>query len=235
MFEFTPISVNPFDRERVYRVFHRGPLLDLFLLDMRTYRGPNSSNDQTDLTDASRILSAEQVRWLKESLLRSQAVWKVIASDMPLGLIVPDGENRYEAVAQGKGGAPLGRELEVADILRFIKENDVKNVVWITADVHYCATHRFDPSRAGFTDFRPFYEFVSGPIHAGGFGPNKLDPTFGPEVVFSKYPPHPNAAPDEGFLFFGHVHIEGRTGKMTVSHRDLSGRTLHETELEPEV
>ncbi|MBE3598381.1 MAG: alkaline phosphatase D family protein [Limnochordaceae bacterium] len=234
MFEFTPISVHPFDRERVYRVFRRGPLLDLFLLDMRTYRGPNSSNDQPELTETGRILGAEQARWLKEQLLRSRAVWKVIASDMPLGLVVPDGENRYEAVAQGEGGLPLGRELELADILRFIKENGIKNVVWITADVHYCATHRFDPSRAAFTDFRPFYEFVSGPIHAGGFGPNELDSTFGPEVVFSKYPPHPNAAPDEGYLFFGHVHIEGRTGKMTVSHRDLAGRILHQTELDPE-
>jgi phosphodiesterase/alkaline phosphatase D-like protein len=30
--------------------------------------------------------------------------------------------------------------------------------------------------------FDPFWEFVAGPIHAGTFGPNPLDPTFGPEV-----------------------------------------------------
>ena len=84
-------------------------------------------------------------------------------------------------MAQGDG-PPLGRELEIADLLRFIKHNGIRNVVWITADVHYCATHLYDPARAQFTDFNPFYEFVSGPLHAGGFGPNALDNTFGPQV-----------------------------------------------------
>lgn len=34
--------------------------------------------------------------------------------------------------------------------------------------------------------------------------------------------------------YFGHVKIEGRTGVMTVSHRDLSGAVLHRLELTPE-
>ena len=86
---------------------------------------------------------------------RSRATWKVIAADMPLGLVVyHDAAKQWgsEAVAQGDGPA-LGRELEIADLLRFIKHNDVRNVVWITADVHYCATHLYDPARAQFTDF----------------------------------------------------------------------------------
>jgi phosphodiesterase/alkaline phosphatase D-like protein len=48
---------------------------------------------------------------------------------------------------------PLGRELEIADLLRFIKHNEIRHVVWITADVHYCATRLYDPARAQFTDF----------------------------------------------------------------------------------
>ena len=109
---------------------------------------------------------------------------------MPLGLVVyHDAGKKWgsEAVAQGNGPA-LGRELEIADILRFIKHNEIRNVAWITADVHYCATHLYEPGRAQFTDFAPFYEFVSGPLHAGGFGPNELDDTFGPRVVFTKNP-----------------------------------------------
>ena len=47
MFEFTPLRPNPVERERVYRLIPRGPLLDLFMLDMRSYRGPNSENRQT--------------------------------------------------------------------------------------------------------------------------------------------------------------------------------------------
>ena len=84
--------------------------------------------------------------------------------------------------------APLGRELEIADLLRFIKDERIDNVVWITGDVHYAAAHHYDPARARFTEFAPFWEFVAGPLHAGTFGPNALDPTFGPEVRFLSIP-----------------------------------------------
>jgi alkaline phosphatase D len=174
---------------------------------------------------------------VKRALLASRATWKVIAADMPLGLVVyHDARKKWgsEAVAQGDGPA-LGRELEIADLLRFIKHNDIHNVVWITADVHYCATHLYEPGRAQFTDFTPFYEFVSGPLHAGGFGPNELDNTFGPRVVFTKHPGgRVNTPPTEGGLYFGHVKIDGRSQAMTVSHRDLTGAVLHETQLAPQ-
>jgi alkaline phosphatase D len=236
MLEFTPLTGHPLEIDRVYRAVRRGPLLDLFLLDMRSYRGPNGENRETALSDASRILGRPQAAWLKRALLASRATWKVICADMPLGLVVHhDFRRRWgsEAVAQGDGPA-LGRELEIADILRFLKRNKIRNVAWITADVHYCATHLYDPARAQFTEFEPFYEFVSGPIHAGGFGPNELDRTFGPGVVFARHSGRPNAPPTEGGLHFGHVRIDGKTRVMTVSHRDLSGAVLHTLELPPD-
>ena len=50
-------------------------------------------------------------------------VRETLAADMPLGLVVTYDTDRNfgsEAVAQGDG-PPLGRELEIADLLRFIK------------------------------------------------------------------------------------------------------------------
>ena len=79
----------------------------------------------------------------------------------------------------------LGREIELAELLRFIKRNKIKNVVWITTDVHYCAAHYYDPARAQFTDFDPFWEFVAGPLNAGAFKPGEMDDTFGPQVKFA--------------------------------------------------
>ena len=116
---------------------------------------------------------------------------------MPIGVVVRDAPSNFEAVANGDNGAPLGRELEIADLLRFIKQRRVRNVVWITGDVHYCAAHHYDPARARFTEFDPFWEFVAGPLHAGTFGPNELDATFGPEVRFVGIPPgmKPNRPP----------------------------------------
>jgi phosphodiesterase/alkaline phosphatase D-like protein len=36
----------------------------------------------------------------------------------------------------------------------------IRNKVWITADLHYTAAHFFDPNKAIFQDFEPFWEFV---------------------------------------------------------------------------
>ena len=55
--------------------------------------------------------------------------------------------------------------------------------------MHYTAAHYYNPDKAQFQDFEPFWEFVSGPLHAGTFGPNDLDNTFGPEVKFIKTTP----------------------------------------------
>jgi len=44
------------------------------------------------------------------------------------------------------------------------KRAGVQNVVFITADVHYTAAHHYSPERAAYTDFTPFWEFVSGPL-----------------------------------------------------------------------
>ena len=120
---------------------------------------------------------------------------------------VPKGT--YEAWANGDNSGPLDRELELAELLRFIKTSDIKNAVWLTADVHYAAAHFDEPTKAQFTDFNPFWEFVAGPIHAGTFGPNELDSTFGPQVMFKSVPDgmKPNRSPSEGLQFIGLVTL----------------------------
>jgi len=35
-----------------------------------------------------------------------------------------------------------------------------------------------------FQDFEPFWEFISGPLHAGTWPPQQLDNTFGPRAVY---------------------------------------------------
>ncbi|HTP81777.1 MAG TPA: alkaline phosphatase D family protein, partial [Alphaproteobacteria bacterium] len=124
--------------------------------------------------------------------------------------------------------------LEFSDLFSAIKHNGVKNVVWLTADVHYTAAHYYNPAKAQFTDFDPFWEFVSGPLHAGTFGPNKLDNTFGPQVVFQKAPPdgQQNLPPSAGMQFYGEVKIDGRSEVMNVALKDLTGATLWQTNIE---
>ncbi|MEU8800508.1 alkaline phosphatase D family protein [Spirillospora sp. NPDC048819] len=228
MFEYTPVrTARP---GRLYRRISYGPLLDVFMLDMRSYKNANDAN--TSPSQREGLLGAEQSAWLKHELRRSNATWKVIAADLPIGLIVPDG-TAQEGAAQGDDGVPLGREREIADLLSYAKRHRVRNMVWLTADVHYTAAHYYDPSKAAFSDFDPFWEFVSGPLNAGGFGPADLDGTFGPEPKFVQAPPHPNTSPAEGFQFFGEVEIDAHTATLTVRLRDLDGEILHTHALTP--
>lgn len=214
---------------RIYRKVERGRHLDLFCLDMRTFKDPNTPGLEAERTH---LLGSEQVDWLIREVRRSRATWKVISADLPLGVVVPDGPVDQESLANRDPGVPLGKELEIAAVLAAFKRHRIRNVVWITADVHYCAAHHYSPERAGFTDFDPFWEFVAGPIAAGTFGPNELDGTFGPEVVFSKYAAVPNESPRVGNQFFGHADIAD-DGRLTMSLRDLTGRVLFSKELEP--
>ena len=223
--EYLPLRVNPVESERIYRAWRHGPALEVFALDMRSYRGANSPNRQTTLTADSAILGQAQVEWLERALAASRATWKVIASDMPLGVVVSSAGGAFEAVANRENGAPLGRELEIARVLKFIKARAIRNVVWVTADVHYCAAHHYSPARARVNEFEPFWEFVAGPLHAGTFGPNELDGTFGPEVRFLGIPPgmKPNRPPSEPFQFFGSGRIDRRTGTLTMKLHNVNG------------
>ncbi|MEX0348998.1 MAG: alkaline phosphatase [Paracoccaceae bacterium] len=236
--EMTPLRVSAQEPGRVYRKINYGPMLDVFFLDLRSYRGPNGASMENEITDQSRILGAEQLAWLKRELANSKATWKVIASDMPIGLIVWDNWKEQagaEAISNGDAGAPKGRELEIADLLRFIKTAGITNTVWFTADVHYTAAHYYDPNKAQFSDFNPFWEFVSGPLHAGSFGPNALDGTFGPEVKFVKAPAdgQVNLPPSMGLQFFGLVDIDGATQQMSVRLMDRADTELYTVTLDP--
>ena len=197
---------------------------------MRSYRGPNTFNRQPEPGPDTQFLGPAQIEWLKDKLKHSEATWKVIAADMPIGLVVGDGNDaegrpRFENNANGDGPV-LGREFEIAELLRFIKQQRIGNVVWLTADVHYCAAHYYDPARAQFTDFDTFWEFVAGPLNAGSFGPNALDNTFGPQVMFQKALPVANTPPTAGFQFFGEARIGDGGRDMTVALKDLDGITV---------
>jgi len=241
MFEYNPFRLDPVDPERVYRAFPYGPSLEIFMLDERSYRGANSPNRQTSLDDSAAFLGPAQLRWLKRALLDSRATWKVIASDMPISIVVPDlnpdvPKGTYEAWANDEHGAPLGRELELASLLSFVKANGIRNVVWITADVHYASAIHYDPARAAFGDFTPFWEFVAGPINAGTFGPGDIDRTFGPDVRYVSVPAgmKQNRPPTDGLQYFGTVSIDGDTEVLSVALLDIDGRKLFGTDLNPE-
>src|SRR5262249_61509845 len=126
--EYMPLRSTQAEPGRVYRKISYGPLLDVFMLDMRSYRGPNGEGKEESYGPAAYFLGPTQIAWLKQELANSRATWKVIAADMPISLLVvydPDRKWGIEAGAQGHHGAPPGRGLEIADLLSFINRTPV--------------------------------------------------------------------------------------------------------------
>lgn len=205
----------------MYRKLSFGPHVDLFVLDARGHRGRNPTPEADDAA----FFGGTQVRWLCEGLSKSRAKWKLIASDMPLGLHIPDGD-RIEGMANGRPRI-AGRERELDRILQFCEARRIDGLVVLTADVHYAAAHRYAPARGP-----KLWELVSGPLHAGTFGPNDLDPSFGPELVFcSREPGMPmNLPPSAGQQWFGVVEVNAE-GALVARLHDQAGTRVFEREL----
>ncbi len=233
------MPLRPGWNHKIYRTIPRGPLCEVFMLDERSFRGVNTPNRQTKRSHDTDFLGGRQLDWLKQALLRSKAVWKVIASDMPIGIPVGDGKdkqgrNLYEAIANGENGAASGRELEISDLLRFMQQNQIRNTFWLTADVHFAASLHYSPARAKFTEFDPFWEFISGPLHAASLAPGGLDATFGPEFKWTSRPKGAKASgPYTKEQFFSTIRIEGKSKVATITHLNRDGEKLASVELEP--
>lgn len=227
--DFTPTRREPEEPGRIYRTRQLGPLVDLFAVDMRSYRGANDILG----SDPQPFFGRQQLAALKNDLLKSTATWKLLAFDMPVGLQVKDGTG-FDNLANGDGSV-RGREHEFAELLEFAWQKNIRNLVVVTADVHYAAVHQYAPERAAFKRFNPFYEIVTGPIHAGAFGPNELDNTFGPAVLYqSRKPGEPqNEAPTLDNQFFAALTFK-KEGQLEVSLRNARDTEAYRLVLTPE-
>jgi len=66
--------------EKTYRTYRWGKGLQVWLVEGRDFRSPNTMPDGPEKS----IWGEEQKRWLKESLLASDADWKVLVSPTPI-------------------------------------------------------------------------------------------------------------------------------------------------------
>jgi len=208
--EYYPIAPHPEDPNRIYRSFRWGRHLELFLLDTRQYRSPNTQPDGPEKT----MLGSEQLAWLKERLIQSDATWKVIASSVPLSVIVscPKACDSWS-----NGGSSTGFERELLEIVSFIEEEAIRNVVWLSGDVHFPQAVVYDPDGDGEWDF---LEFSAGPLSATpGMPSTCLDETLKPKRFYAGY----------GFYNFGILRVNG-DGSLELEVRDQENRLrFHQT------
>jgi alkaline phosphatase D len=199
LLEYWPIRTAPDDPTRLYRQLRYGADLEVFILDTRQYRSRNADLDGPSKT----MLGQAQLAWLLDGLAHSTAKWKLIATSVPLstskaGSLAKPGNDSW---ARGTDGTGFQTELRV--IVDTILSQQIRNVVWLAADVHYVQANAYDANGDGVIDF---HEFIGGPLSGASKAPLLPDRAFNPTTLFS----------EGGFMNFGKITVRGATLEVTM-------------------
>jgi len=121
------------------------------------------------------MLGTTQLNWLKQTLLEAQnngVPWKIIAISTPIDENASTSGNKIIPLDTGKTWLG-GYRAERNDLLKFIADNQIKNVVFITTDDHENRVNEvtyFDPVTGNRVVVPNAFTIVGGPL--GAFGPN---------------------------------------------------------------
>jgi alkaline phosphatase D len=198
---FAPIEINQANSEvRYYRSFTWGKSLDLFILDSRSYR---SSNNVADTAENNKtLLGSKQLKWLKQGLVESNSTWKIIST--PNSITIPNC-SQYGCDSWATDGTNDRTFVkERSNLLKFLDANNIRNVVFVTTDVHFPANVLVHQDFDSDQDSLVFYELLSGPLSAAPINAGRLDPTINATFLYT-----------ENKIFnFGHFHVEHEQADM---------------------
>lgn len=167
--------------------------------DLRLKTNPATGNTADDTTaprannPGRTILGATQLAWLKQTLLDAQATrttWKFVSVSNPIDQIGPIGGAlsgivntsgniaNYSPVNSDGGKSWIGGyRAERNDLLKFIADNKITNVVFLATDDHQNRINELTYSATGATEDQSSYvkvpyafAIVAGPV--GATGPN---------------------------------------------------------------
>jgi alkaline phosphatase D len=177
--EYMPLR-NSLPEAGFYRSFGWGKEAQLIILDERTFRSAEadvacegdllptlppeirveaglppepSAGCLEAINDPGRtMLGPRQKEWLKANLLESEATWKLIVNEVAIAELFGLPYDRWEGYAA-----------ERSEILEFIRDNGIQNVVFLTGDLHANVVSDVRPGI--FSDPTPLAkEIISGPV-----------------------------------------------------------------------
>jgi alkaline phosphatase D len=143
--EWMPVRLG--DDGRIHRRLRYGRLVELSMLDLRTYRSEQSGGTAVDDPDRT-IAGQDQLRWLSDGLVASTATWKLVGNPViisrldlatlpawllgPLGSLLGIPSNGIVVNADQWDGYNADRE-RLVDRLR---ATGTRDVVFLTGDIH---------------------------------------------------------------------------------------------------
>ncbi|MEO9943827.1 alkaline phosphatase D family protein [Paraglaciecola sp.] len=122
--EYFPAANIPNPQQGIWQSFQYANV-EVFMLDTRSNRDPNDDIDDENksMLDGGNIDNGQK-QWLFEGLLNSNARWKVVTSGSPF--------NPSCKPSDGWGAFNTERQ----EIVDFINDNNISNVVILTGDIH---------------------------------------------------------------------------------------------------
>jgi phosphodiesterase/alkaline phosphatase D-like protein len=226
--DYTPLRENLGDPMQLYRSFQWGQAAEFFLIDDRQYRSPQayitepaclSGGDPivlppagacaTEIANPARTyLGATQKQWLEDGLLNSTATFKFVMNGPLLSSLVFLPYDRWEGYAA-----------EQQEIINFIKSNNIKNVIFLSTDIHGLIVN----DQVGNATPPIIRELVSGAI-----GMDSIYREL-PSSISSLVPTLPTLFPTISYFDidrFNYGLIEASTTEATVTYRDVTGAVL---------
>jgi len=122
--------------------------VEFFLMDDRYHRAPNRLNK-----DGKDFFGEAQLQWLMDSLVNSNATFKIIV----VGNQATNKMNNHESLFA------YGEEYE--QLMGFLDEHDIPGVLFLSGDRHFTELLKTDRE-----DSYPIYEFTSSPLSSGTYG-----------------------------------------------------------------
>lgn len=120
--------------------------IDFFLLDNRYYRSPNKRK-----TGKKTILGEEQLEWLLDALINSQAPFKMVAIGGQVLNTAEEAENYIHYHSK-----------EREYLLRRIEEENIKGVVFLTGDRHFTELSHYENASGN-----NIYDLTVSPLTSG--------------------------------------------------------------------
>jgi alkaline phosphatase D len=214
--DYFPVAGPSEEPGRLYRAIRWGRHVEIFVLDTRQYRSANAAPDGPHKTMLGRI----QRRWLLDAAAASDATWKLVVSSVPLGIFTGGRTSDSWSSANVLGfprGPVTGFTHERDLILAELRARDVRNVVFLTGDVHFAELIRHHPAADHVV-----HEFIAGPLSARQGYPRFLDRSLRSRSLDSL-----------GFAVnFGEIVADGTS--LSARIIDVSGTIRARTTIRPE-
>jgi alkaline phosphatase D len=232
-FEHMPFRRVRGEGFRLHRSIAIGRTVELFVLDERQHRDDQPCGDRLFVpceeaaAPGRTLLGPGQLAWLKQGLAASPASWKLLA-------------NAVMAMAlEATDGAPVNKDqwdgyaAERADLLGFVRERGIRDVAFLTGDIH-----TFFAGEVGVEGRGPdsvATEFVGGSISSLGLPEvaQRMGAPFTREQIelftTNVQVANPHIKYDEQ-LSRGYGLLEAREDELLVEFRAVEARTRRSTD-----